>query len=186
MPIPLGILAVAGAGGGAAAGAYEQIETQILTGTTTSITFSSIPSTYKHLQIRAVVRGGTAATNDRPILRLNGVTTSSYAEHRLVGAGSGVNSTGAASQDKIQHGLIPGNSGTTNSYAAMIIDILDSSVTTKNKTIRTLMGGHWNSFEIALVSGALFSTNAITSATLGTNNGSFATGSRFSLYGIKG
>jgi hypothetical protein len=185
MPIPLGILAVAGAGG-AAAGAYEQIETQILTGTTTSITFSSIPSTYKHLQIRAVVRGGTAATNDRPILRLNGVTASSYAEHWLVGNGSTVSSTGAASQDKIQHTLIPGNNATANSYAAMLIDILDYSVTTKNKTIRTLMGGHWNSFEVGLVSGFLNSTNAITSATLGTNNGSFATGSRFSLYGIKG
>jgi len=48
MHIPLGILA---ASGGGAAGAFESIATVTATGSQTSLTFTSIPNTYQHLQL---------------------------------------------------------------------------------------------------------------------------------------
>lgn len=175
------------ASSGGAAGAFDLLETVVLTSDTATVTFSNLNtySGYKHLQIRATVRGSANFNNDRPFVRLNALQGQNYAEHRLVGNGSSVSSTGAASQDKIQHSLIPGNTGTSNSFGAMVIDVLDFSNTNKNKTVRTLMGAHWNSREIALVSGIVMTTNAITSISLGTNNGGYATGCRFSLYGVK-
>ena len=166
---------------------FDLLETTVLSSDTASVTFSSLGSysDYKHLQIRATVRGSANFNNDRPIVRLNGLQGQNYAEHRMVGNGSSVSSTGAASQDKIQHSLIPGNTGTSNSFGAVVIDVLDFSNTNKNKTVRTLMGGHWNSFEVGLISGVVLTTNSITSITLGTNNGGYATGCRFSLYGVK-
>jgi hypothetical protein len=46
-----------------AGGAYESIATVTATGTESTITFSSIPSTYQHLQIRALSRDTFTAIN---------------------------------------------------------------------------------------------------------------------------
>jgi hypothetical protein len=81
-PIPLGILAVAGS---APASAYELIQTQVIGGETVSVTLSSIPQTYKHLQIRGVVRLGGFNTSAGFNMRLNNDSTSNYYWHRLRG-----------------------------------------------------------------------------------------------------
>ena len=186
--IPLGILAVAGAGG-AAAGAYELISTTLVTSDTATISFSSIVGSYKHLQIRATMRGGSSGgggfTNTRPTVTLNGLGGTSYARHRLVGNGSTVTSSGDASQSQIYFGLIPGDAATTNSFGTFILDVLDYASTTNNKTVRALGGGTWNSNEVWLGSGLVQTTSAITSITIGSVNGGIGLG-RFSLYGIAG
>jgi hypothetical protein len=69
----------------------------------------------------------------------------------------------------------------------MVIDILDVNSTTKNKTMRSLGGmsfsyGNW----IELASAARFETNAITSIEVIGNAGNLGSGTRVSLYGIKG
>ena len=81
---------------------YESIQTVNLTGSQSSITFSSIPGTYKHLQIRGVLRGDRANTGEIVGVQFNGDTTAAnYASHRLIGdgtnAGGGPQSTGAYS-----------------------------------------------------------------------------------------
>jgi hypothetical protein len=76
-PIPLGILA---AQISVAAGSYDLLETEILTGSQTSVTFSSLNSTYgadyQHLQARCVFSGGGVVSSLR--IQLNGDTGSNY------------------------------------------------------------------------------------------------------------
>jgi hypothetical protein len=194
MPIPLGVLAVAGAGGGAA-GAYDLLETTILTTNTASVTFSSLGSysAYKHLQLRYTARVDVSSTSFEVDLfaRINGVTTAgSYRKHQLRGNGSSVSSE-SASEDLLRFGGVPADGQTsTNQFGPGIIDILDFNSTNKLKTIRWF-GGQVIFYAsstldgyVQLVSGALQSTNAITSIQLFVND-NFVPGSRFSLYGIK-
>jgi hypothetical protein len=180
---PLGILSAAGAGG-ADLDSYELINTQILATTATSVVFdvSSFASTYKHLQIRTVVKSST--TNAGVGLRFNGDTASNYNWHQLYGEGSSVGSAGVANQTLIPAGPL----GPTTSFAAAVIDILDAFSATKNKTTRGMSGLRDDAvFQvIRLDSGAWRSTAATTSLTLDSGSATFAIGCRFSLYGIRG
>ena len=188
MLIPFGVFSAAGSGGGAAAGAYELIESQILTGTSGSITFSSIPSTYKHLEIRAVTRTNRANTKEDFGMRLNSDSATNYSWHYLDGGGASVASSGGATQNVMYVGFgTPASTETANIFGASITSILDYASTAKYKTIRTLYGTKGGTPDIALISGNWRSTAAVTSVTLlPMQTGSFVSGSRFSLYGIKG
>lgn len=183
------LLANNSASGGGAAGAFESIASTTLTSTTTSVTFSSIPSDYQHLQIRFIGRfNDTGIGIDWTYLRLNGVTTSTYATHRLFGDGSSVTAAGNANYPFIGiPNCIPFNGTTANTFGGVIIDIHDYASTNKNKTVRAFAGADLNgSGNIGLTSGFLNSTSAITSITLYGSSVSWVAGSTFSLYGIKG
>jgi hypothetical protein len=67
------------------------------------------------------------------------------------------------------------------------MDILDYGVTTKNTTMRALNGGHEYNW-IALASGVWMNTAAVTSITFNMplTSANFVSGTRFSLYGIRG
>jgi archaellum component FlaF (FlaF/FlaG flagellin family) len=186
MLIPLGIWAASGAGSGAAAGAYELISTANGTGSSAVITFSSIPSTYKHLQIRSVGRHASVSANTLNVT-FNGATSASYAKHRLYADGTNVafQSTTSNGSINLTESLASGTS-VANQGWPMILDILDYAVTTKNVTLRAFTGGiDGTGQSIALQSGFFDSTSAISSITL-TAGGNLSTISRFSLYGIKG
>ena len=128
MLIPFGILSAAGAGGGAV-GDYELIETTILGSAASSVTFSSLDtyaSTYKHLQIRAVVRASAAGDRVNGSWRMNGDTGSNYAAHHLLGTGSTVVSSALTTQNRANRAMgdatVPGSSATANSFGAIVID----------------------------------------------------------------
>ena len=77
-------------GGGAAGGgsSFESIASTTLASDTSSYTFSSIPQTYQHLQLRFITRNAAAATGFGDFrLTVNGAS-SSYAWHKLSGDGS--------------------------------------------------------------------------------------------------
>jgi hypothetical protein len=167
--------------GGAAGGSYESIQTAT-SSASSSITFTSIPSTYKNLQIRSAV----VQSSGNPIrIRVNSDTGSNYAFHRLDGAGgSGVSAGGTASTTGVQIQSVYGGSST---YATVfIVDIIDYQSTTKNKTLRILDGWDANgSGVIEMVSGLWMDTSAITSITIEAVGAGTFTGLT-SLYGIKG
>jgi hypothetical protein len=168
------------AGGGGAASDYELIATSFGTGSSGSVTFSSIPAGYKHLQLRFTA----IATAGNPYMgiRLNGDSGTNYAYHYLMGTGSSVLGNGATGQTSaINLGFIAGIN--TSIPTAGIADIADAFSTNKNKTIRTLNG---NTGELVLSSGLWINTNAVTSVNAFLQSGSFTTSSRFSLYGLKG
>jgi len=185
----LGIFSAAGAGGGVAAGAYELIESNILGSAQTSITFSGLAtyaSTYKHLQIRALSRSTRADTDTRIRLQFNTITASNYFSHELVGNGSTVTSGATTSSSSILIGRANAATSTANAFGGIVIDLLDAYSTSKNKTFRALSGVTGGYNRIGLYSGSLAETPAITEIKILDEFASFVSGSRFSLYGIKG
>lgn len=176
-------------------GAYEAIATiTVGVGGVATADFTSIPSTYKHLQIRAMGRSGEAGSSTNAIyMRFNNDTTSSnYYAHRLLGENTGVyaqSSQAISGMDFI--GQWPLASSTASAFGVAIIDILDYASTSKNKTIRSLNGAEGNNTsvcDISLSSGVWFnSSTAVNRITLVPFNGSsFSQYSTFALYGIKG
>ena len=177
---------LAGAAGGGTA--YESIATvSVGSGGTSPIAFTSIPSTFKHLQLRGIARTSSA---ERINLTFNGDTASNYSMHRLVGNGSTASASAQTSQAAIWVGSgYDGVSQTADTFTAFIIDILDYTSTTKTKTLRALDGLDKNgSGGIELSSGGWFKTpEAITSISMSIQSGtSFAQYTQFALYGIKG
>jgi hypothetical protein len=180
MLIPFGVLSAAGAGGEVGA-TYELIETVVLGTTTSEVVFSSLAtyaSTYKHLQLRAVTRSNRAATDSTLNVRFNGVTSGYFWHSLRNGADS------ETSQTSMRVGYSSAASSAANSFGATVIDLSDPYSTTKNKTFRSLSGV--TDSQAVLSSGSLANTSSVTSITFFDASGSFVTGSRFSLYGIRG
>lgn len=171
-----------GWGAASAAGtAFESIASASGTGSSGTITFSSIPSTYTHLQIRGMAYDGSAYT---VYLRANGDTGTNYSRHRLYGQGSAASATGSATQAQIDTGMYGGY--TTNIMSVWTIDLLDYASTTKYKTFRGLAGYDQNGAgAISVFSGLWQSTSAVTSISLIDSAGNFNTQTTFALYGIK-
>jgi len=175
----------------APAGAYESIASVNGNGSSTSVTFNSIPQTYTHLQVRALIRTTYASAFDT-IYAYNynnntGSTGSAF--HILYGDGSNAATGAGTGSFSTVLGYCPGASATTNVYGVMVFDILDYTNTNKNKTTRTLFGYDNNgSGQVGLTSGlplTLPGTNAVTTLSL-IFNGNITTASQFALYGIRG
>jgi hypothetical protein len=173
-----------------ASGSFESIATATGTGSSGTITFSSIPSTYKHLQIRLIANNNSGSFSLR--MRLNGDTGTNYAHHVLEGGGSSAYAYGAASANAILYvgSAIGGGGSGSNFFAPSIIDIHDYASTTKNKTVRTFNGhdtnGATDAQQIRLTSGLWMNTAAVNSISIIDASANFTTTSVFSLYGIKG
>lgn len=180
------VVALLGTSGGSSSGtAYESISTAVGTGSSAVITFSSIPSTYKHLQIRAVARRATSG--GLYTMQFNSDTAANYARHSLIGDGTTASASGTASTTSIYGGYA---SNDASIVGATIIDILDYASTTKNKTTRVFNGIDTNGAGfvtgvVYLQSGLWNSTAAISTITI-TAAANFTTETQFALYGIKG
>lgn len=182
-----------GAFGGVAAStnSYESIATTTVgAGGTSTITFSSIPSTYKHLQIRAISRTNRGDTNDFMTVRFNSDTGTNYAYHSLYGNGA---SAGAAdtgtSTGTPWSGVTAGGNATASMFGAVIWDVLDYQNTNKYKTLRLLSGTDQNGTtgRIYFQSNLWQSTSAISTVTIIPTFGTlFSQYSQFALYGIRG
>jgi hypothetical protein len=169
---------------------FESIATAVGTGSSGTITFSSIPSTYKHLQVRLTAR--VTGANIASSMRINNDTTGVYARHALFGTGANpVSAAGSASQTSISWiDFITGSNSTSGMQGVGIIDIADYASTTKTKTVRLLGGMDTNNGSdgglITLQSGLYNSTTAITRLDFLAVASNWATTTTFSLYGIKG
>lgn len=168
---------------GAPPGAFESIATATGTGSSGTISFTSIPSTYKHLQIRFLAFSTTAGWTIS--MTTNGAGGTSYARHLLYGNGTSASAKGNASTNEIK--VSQEVEGVRTSEGTVgIVDIQDYSATTRNKTVRIFSGMDRNGAgEIDLFSGLYISTTAITSLNF-IIGGNFASTAVFSLYGIKG
>lgn len=181
-PFPLGILASAGG----VAGSFDLLESQMLTSPQASITFSNLntsyASNYKHLQIRMVARASRpSSTTDPVIMKLNGNTQTRA--HVLYANGSSVNSYSEATAYSLWD-AITGTTAATDAFGTVVIDILDAFETTKNKTVRVLTAAN-----TVVTLGSVFWDSTATTSSINLSAFSatnFLSGSRFSLYGIKG
>lgn len=157
-------------------------------GGSSSITFSSIPTTYTHLQIRSIGRIDQANTDDNVYFRFNGDSGANYAGHYFFGTGANP-AVGAAATGQTQGVACrtTGGSSGANMFGIGVCDILDYRNTNKNKTVRVLTGHDQNGSGLTFLMSTLWqNTSAVTSITLFTLAGNFTQYSQFALYGIKG
>jgi hypothetical protein len=164
------------------AGAFDALgNVTVGSGGLSSITFSAIPQTYTHLQIRGFANNTTTTTE--ALLQFNGDTSSgstSYSWHTLQGNGSSASAASGTSTNGMKV-----HQSSTN-FGGSIIDILDYTSTTKNKVVRSLNGWDGNgSGDIFLWSGSWYNQSPITSLTIGFAAAALGQYSNFSLYGIR-
>ena len=160
-------------------------------GGVSTITFSNIPQTYTHLQLRTwtVFTSGGYST----FMQFNGDTGNNYSSHGMYAAGT---SPSTFSSTGVGYTNIEGFwQGHSNTYPyASITDILDYTNTNKYKVTRSFGGFDNNSVgEVAINSGLWFkagtsgnTSDPITSINFYINSAqNFAQNTQFSLYGIK-
>jgi hypothetical protein len=168
----------------APSGAYDSIATTTVgAGGVSSVTFSSIPSTYTHLQVRFISK---LSAGDDVIMRFNGDTANNYWNHILYGNGS--SATASVPFSGAYSGIALYYTGSTASVAGGVIDVLDYTSTSKNKTVRFLGGYDDNgSGNIDLASGSWSATPAaINSIVIKPVSANFAQYTQIALYGIRG
>jgi hypothetical protein len=161
---------------------YESIATVTVgSGGASFAEFTSIPSTYKHLQMRCSIRG---SNNNYQLVRLNSDTANNYAYHYIYGTGSAIGAGSVANTSSM------GFTDTTNTasiFNGLIIDILDYTSTSKNKVLRGIGGFDTNGAGfLSMNSGLWFKTpEAVTTIRFTPDTGTYAEYSSFALYGIK-
>lgn len=151
-----------------------------------TITFSSIPSTYTHLQIRGISRSVSTSTGGMwcKVYLNSDTTTSNYAAHVLKGDGSTAAAQGFSSSSLTQYCFYTAHAG-DNSWGNLVLDVLDYKNTNKYKTTRTLYGYDANgSGTVGSGSELWMNTNAVTSITIDNTGSNFAQYSTFALYGV--
>jgi hypothetical protein len=167
-------------------GSYESIATANPSAGTSYVEFTSIPSTYTHLQIRGTVRANDASAghNAGMYIRFNSDSGANYTIHFVSGNGSSASTASVASQTETYVSSMPRGGDTANAYGVNIIDILDYANTNKYKTLRNLSGDDLNGSGIVRLNSALWmSSSAITSIRIYLEN-NFAANSQLALYGV--
>jgi len=152
-------------------------------GGASSVSFTSIPQTYTHLQVRAIAN---SSSTSQAMLQMNSDTGNNYAFHDMSGNGSSAGAEGYATGTL--NGIAPiVRMGGSSYFGAGILNILDYTNTNKNKVTRTLVGyDAAGSGAVYLASGLWTNTAAITTLTFTIQGGgNFSQYSQFALYGVK-
>ena len=157
----------------------------------TTVSFTSIPQTYTHLQLRCFARGTVAQTEMQTFLQFNSNADNNYSYHGMRGDGVSTYSFSGGANVASISGVtrFSAANATSGIYGVGITDIFDYTNTSKFKTVRSAGGSDINnatSGQIYITSGNWRSTSAITSILIGINDGgNFVQYSSFTLYGIK-
>jgi hypothetical protein len=156
---------------------YTALATRTLTGTAASVTFSSIPATYRDLVV--VYRGTSANTGIGSFtMRFNSDAATNYS-YMLMDA----NAAGVTSPTNSFTSAVAGLT-ISSSQNISIAHIMDYSATDKHKTVIARGNAMGDSF-VRVVASRWANTAAITSILCRTDQGSnFNSGATFSLYGI--
>ena len=153
---------------------YTPLATVTLGTAAASVTFSSIPATYRDLIL--IVDGQRTGTNNVR-LQLNGDTGSNYS---TVYAASYLTSSGSNSGIAFIYGT--NNDVDTTTKLNWVVNLMDYSATDKHKTL--LSRFNQASSNTAMLAHRWANTAAITSILVYTGDGNWAAGTTMSLYGI--
>ena len=167
---------------------YESIATLNGTGSSGIISFTSIPSTYKHLQVRYIARDTRSTSGGNTVyLTVNGDSGSNYSTHDIEANGSSIGAGAETNGTRINYGVVTSANDGANIYGVGVIDILDYADTNKYKTARWLSGFDTNGGGLLrFISGSWRSTSAINRIDINATIGNWTSSSSFALYGIKG
>lgn len=166
------------------------IQSIVANGSAGTLSFTSIPQNFTHLQLRFFARvNGTAGgnTNSNVFIRFNSDSGNNYTRHLLYDQG-GINSYGAGGTSAAFASAAPTSNNTSGIYLNSIVDILDYTNTNKNKVTRCIGGydnnGVWGN-RLNLESGLWINTAAITRLDIIADNSETYTNlTRADLYGI--
>jgi len=162
----------------------------VSTQTSSIASFTNIPQTFTHLQVRAFVHDSGASSPADIALRVGSSTTTTdsgnnYAYHRLGGDGSSAFASAATSSSFISCAYCPGSGISSTIMSVAIVDILDYTNTNKYKTVRSMGGYDANGSGYAnFHSGLWLNTAAIQSLLIFGGSGGTSAYNTFQLYGI--
>lgn len=169
-------------------GALTLISSTTTTGSAANVTFSSIASTYKDLELHVTGRGDTVAASVNLVIQLNSDTGANYDYEQLTRNGAaGTADTSGVAQTSMVVGILTAASVAAGPVGSSIITLLNYAGTTFNKGVAhhgfvkvgtttagqnmTVGGGEWRS------------TAAITAVKVFPSAGNFVDGTVVSLYG---
>jgi len=162
----------------------------------TSVVFSTIPQTFKHLQLRISARSDYNYTVDDAYLQVNGDTGSNYGTHNFYGASpqnSSININQFNNTNSFNWGQAGGiGTNAVGQWGLAVIDILDYTSTSKKKSFRSTSGMSTNTTAIGGLGGRNGNSTGVWNSTAAINQitilsaspRTFNQYSIFSLYGI--
>jgi len=171
----------------------EAIATTYLEADAASVTFSSIPATYEHLQLRISAHITEASDVEYFYMRFNDDTATNYSSHFMKGEASTAGAQANTGQNYIFSRYFPANSvaGSAPHYGVMVMDIFDYANTNKNTTVQWTTGFNLSATVtgVRFCSGLWDSTAAVDEIYLAPDNTippdfDWTRGSEFTLYGL--
>lgn len=167
-------------------GDFESIATvSVGAGGASALSFTNIPQTYTHLEIRGILRSNRADLNEHPALRFNGAT-SGYASHGFVGNGSSAGSSNWGTS-YIEFPYAMGANSSASHFAPFIININNFNSTSQKKIAKIFIGNDANGTGHVVMNGGIYdSTSAISSLSISPIYGTlWLQNSSAALYGIR-
>lgn len=161
---------------------YTALANITLSSTASTVTFGSIPNTYRDLKL--VIQTSTSSALAYVMARLNGDTGTNYGYMVAQEYNGSASSNTYASATGLQ--LNGDGRSSTGKTAMVTADIFDYAQTDKHKSALSRSAMVGSTYPgTAMVATRWYSTVAVTSVTLFTDTGSFEAGSTFTLYGVK-
>ena len=171
-------------------GSYDALASYTVpSGGVSSIEFAGLPTggQYTHLQIRGIWRQSDNDSTSYINMTFNSDTGNNYASHALSGNGSTASAQSYTSIPQIYVQTIASAFHGSNVFGALVLDVLDYTSNTKNKTTRALAGVDNNGSGILrLNSGLWMNTNPINSIRFTPSGGTINQHTQISVYGIRG
>lgn len=163
---------------------FVKIATVTASGSTTTMDFSSIPSTYTDLVLKVSARSAATDTNVAITIKFNG-STSGYSGRQLYGFGSGTGSSTSGVSTSIDQFWMEGASWTASTFSNGEIYIPNySGSSNKSASMDSVTENNATANYMSLAAGLWSNTAAINQITLTSSNGNFAQYSTATLYGI--
>ena len=168
----------------------EAIATTYLEADAASVTFSGIPATYEHLEIRLLARTNRTYYIDPINIAINTDSSSSNFTVAVMQA-NGTSKSAYSSPTSLFMTYVVGNFITGGviegeDYGPMTMTFFDYANTSKNTTLQYMSGTPNTTQHIYLGAVTWDNTAAVNSIAFTPNNGTaFMRGTEFTLYGIK-
>lgn len=177
-----------GAPGADGVGDFVRLFDDLLSGTQASFDFTPISGSYKHLELRLYLRGTASSATVLAKLRFNNDSGSNYGRQlNATYGGNNESASGPDSADAVDLSEVTAATGPASHFGQLTVDVNNYAGTTGVKALRCQGGYVFDATpSLAVTDTVAFwgSTSAITRVTVYPASGSWAAGSRATLYGL--
>ena len=165
---------------------YTLINSNVLSSSAASVTFSSIPATYTDLVLRWSARLDNNSVDEKFTLNTTGGTSHSETIIKWNAAHGTPVASGRATGLGYVETMADASTWTSNTFSSSEAYIPNYANTSYNKPFGVVSMTEFNATDTwnTLVAGLLNSTSAITQLTIAPSSGNYVSGSSFYLYGI--